>query len=984
MDDKKRIGTYEIIEEIGRGGMSIVYKANHPTLSKLVAIKVLSQYLSNDVTFIERFKNEAQILSSFRHQNIVYMIDFAQEKDTSYLVMDYIDGYTVKQMLGQTGPFSLKIATNIIKGVANALSYTHRKGIIHRDIKSSNIMIDGNGRVLVTDFGLCKENNFTDIKEVPNEFAGTLSYIAPEQLDSKIGKVDERTDIYSLGVVFYEMVTGKMPFNEEGAPVNLAWQHLSVVPEIPSRIKTDLLPKADSIIMKMLEKDPGKRYQSADELLRDMNEMDDILQYYRGSDENREGSYFEVVSNGSQPAEPSLPSQDHQEQKTLDEENDIFIGRVINHHYRVEKLVLKRILSSLYLGRDVIEDIPVTIQIPNETRPTFKARIEREIQTMKNVNYAGFVKFLDVVEEQGTCYVIREYVPGTTVKNYLRKQKLSITQSIEIILEVLDSLQYLHEHGIIHRDLNSDVVIIANKGPAKITSLGFTRVEDASSVSSGEFLGVVQYTAPEQITQSKSDSKSDIYSVGILLFEMLTGSPPFDSPLPVEVMDMHLKKMPRFPEESQKEIPLNLQRIVLKALSKSPDQRFSTAKEMGLELRNFASAYEKGDDRSFDISTSTGEDASSIIYKNLPDSASVKTDSLAFSLKKKQDTPKEKEMQKKVDVNKMMNDGLRGIGNSKQQKQKAESTFSTNFNAEIKEKPEKKKEKEEPSKFTPESVLPEQKLPGGGFKIIYYLMGIIAMVALVLFIFNTNKVSQPVSTVSTLGIEIVSPNAPYEMDSFTLYPMKVKYPSGKDIQRLVVSSVANEIQATVLSMKEGSAQIQFYVSIARINFKFPFDIVALDSKGKEVGRKTFQGLLKNQKMVEVIIKPTEGIIEKRDAKEISPTTTKLLPLLYQFNLYVPIAEIIPMFNGALAYDLPQQKITITNMDAHTYELFLFKAKYLVDGILYEGENPINEILNYRNDRAYLPIYFLTEKMGFIMRIEQGSTGNLEIHMIRAK
>jgi len=137
-------------------------------------------------------------------------------------------------------------------------------------------------------------------------------------------------------------------------------------------------------------------------------------------------------------------------------------------------------------------------------------------------------------------------------------------------------------------------------------------------------------------------------------------------------------------------------------------------------------------------------------------------------------------------------------------------------------------------------------------------------------------------------------------------------------------------------------------------------------------------------MIEVIIKPEEGIIEKRDAKAISPTTTKLLPIVYQFNLWVPIANIIEMFEGKLDYDFNEEMITITNMDSHVYKLFIFKDKYYIDDILFEGENPINKVLNDRDDRAYLPIYFLSEKMGFVMRIEQGPSGKMEIHMIRAK
>lgn len=239
-------------------------------------------------------------------------------------------------------------------------------------------------------------------------------------------------------------------------------------------------------------------------------------------------------------------------------------------------------------------------------------------------------------------------------------------------------------------------------------------------------------------------------------------------------------------------------------------------------------------------------------------------------------------------------------------------------------------------------------------------------------------------TPSNIGLEIVSPKAPYEMDSFTPFNVKIKYPIGKDIKSLRIVSEMNDIQGTLLNMKDGFAEMQIYASIARINFSFPFDVVALDSKDKEVGRIQFHGLLKNQSMIEVIIKPSEGVIEKRDAKKISPSSTKLVPVIYQFNLYIPIAEIIPLFNGTKEYDFKEQMLTITNMDSHTYKLYMFKNKYYIDDILYEGENPINEVLNYRDDRAYLPIYFLTEKMGFIMRIEQGQSGNIEMHLIRAK
>ncbi|MDD4663983.1 MAG: serine/threonine-protein kinase, partial [Caldisericia bacterium] len=589
MEEKKHFGVYEVIEEIGRGGISIVYKAKHPTLGKMVAIKVLSPYLSNDAAFIERFHNEAQILSSFRHQNIVYVIDFAKEGNQYYLVMDLIDGYTVKQLLQRTGALPSKIACNIMKNVCTALSYTHRKGIVHRDIKSSNIMVDGNGKIMVTDFGLSKELNVDSLQEAPNEIAGTLAYISPEQLDPKFGHPDIRTDIYSLGVVFYEMVTGKLPFDENSAPVNLAYQHLKTTPPPPSKMNKDLLPKIDTMCLKMLEKKQNNRYQSAEDLLKDIEELEGILLYYKAPEEKAEGSYFEVVSDEQEKPSNEIDTLSEKREEVpvpVYQEDDVYIGKVLRHRYRIDRLLLKRILSSLYEGKDIQNNHPVMIQIPNESRPTFRARIEKDILTMKKVDHPGFVKFIEVVEEDGSCYVIREHIDGFTIKQLLKKQKFDIQQAIEIVLQVLESLKYLHDQGIIHRDLNSDVIIVSNQGQVKIISLGFSRVEDASSVSSGEFLGVVQYTAPEQITQSKSDFRSDIYSVGILLFEMLTGTLPFDSPLPVEVMDMHLKKMPRLPEEAQKTIPLNLQRILLKTLAKSPEQRYQTTGEIIEELKS--------------------------------------------------------------------------------------------------------------------------------------------------------------------------------------------------------------------------------------------------------------------------------------------------------------------------------------------------------------------------------------------------------------
>lgn len=977
MEEKKHFGVYEVIEEIDRGGMSVVYKAKHPTLGKMVAIKVLSTYLSNDATFIERFRNEAQLLSSFRHQNIVYVIDFAKEGNQYYLVMDLIDGYTVKQLLQKTTTLPAKIACNIIKNVCIALSYTHRKGIVHRDIKSSNIMVDGNGKIMVTDFGLSREMSVDSLQEAPSSIAGTLAYISPEQLDPKFGKPDERTDIYSLGVVFYEMITGRLPFDDNSAPVNLAYQHLKTIPVVPSQIKRDLLPKMDEICMKMLEKKQNKRYQNTEDLLKDLEDLEEILIYYKAPEEKAEGSYFQVMpEDESQPAsqEEKSSEQPIDISGPLPSEEDIYIGKIVNHRYQVERLLLKRILSSLYEGKDLQLDQKVMIQIPNESRPTFKVRMEKEIQTMKKVDYPGFVKFIEVAEDDGSCYVIREYVDGLTIKQMLKRQKFDTTQAVNIILQVLESLKYLHDHGIIHRDLNSDVVIVSDQGQVKIISLGFTRVEDASSISSGEFLGVVQYTSPEQITQSKSDFRSDIYSIGILFFEMLTGTLPFDSPLPVEVMDMHLKKMPRLPEEAQKSIPLNLQRILLKALAKSPDQRYQTADEIIEELHNFQASQAENKEMMVDASKAVSAETDKFI-KDLSSLSSQKTKDFDFSIKKK---PTNEAEHKKVDVKQMIEEGVNKLSTSKQSAKIPESSvpeipppepivlettsIDSSFSQDMPPIQEKPVILPNPSKKTSRPLFP----------IVFILLLIALFIAGWIGWKNKDKLWQ-----KTQGLSIMLPAEPYTARSFQQNTFKIQAKS-KQVRSLRIECDEKALSSEVMALDNHQFLVYFTPSLLVNQADIPVSLIGLNQDGKEITRTSFQLKVDNADLVQLVIKPSENELLRIDSSARKPQPLEVAPMQIQEEMFLPVRSLITLFNAQLAYDFEQEMLTVTGLNQHVYQLYLFKDKYQIDDKVFYEKTPYIE----REDIGFLPAKFLTEKMGFIIQTGLDEEGNEMIVMAK--
>ena len=963
MDEKKVIGPYETTEELGRGGMSIVYKADHPTLSKKVAIKLLSPSLSQDPKFIERFKNEAKLLSSFRHQNIVSIIDFGEDNKQYYIVMDFIEGYTIRQMIQQTGPMSLKIALNVMKSVASAISYTHRKGIIHRDLKSSNIMIDHTGRILVTDFGLSKDISLKSIPDTTmqsNDIAGTFGYIAPEQLDPKIGNIDERTDIYSLGVVFYEMVTSQLPFSEKNAPINLAYMHLSVIPELPSKLRKDLLPKAEQVIMKMLEKDPLKRYQSFDEIVSAVSEIEDIAKYYRESTGDASGSFFEIVT------------EDQSFTKSIEEFNKTFenkptepkthdesplIGKIIQNRYRIEKLLLKRILSNLYLGYDMQQKQPVTIQIPNETRPTFRARLEREIETMKQIDHPNFVQFLDIINEGETFYVIREYIDGRSVKNLLDSGKIDIDKAVEIVISILDGLIFLHGRSIVHRDINSDVIMITNDLKAKITTLGITRVEDASSVSSGEFLGIVQYTAPEQITQSKSDARSDLYSVGILLFELLTGKPPFSSPLPVDVMDMHLKKIPRFPDQLQNQIPLNLQRVVLKALSKSPDQRYQTAQEFQNELKHFMKNHlnpgSELSDEAYSSEASMGsrqdKDVSSEVYNNILENNKNSPKNLSFSIKKSATSASQKKKPKR-DMDDMITENIK----PKQEKQAV--SFDV---ANTREKSRKK------SSF----LLPLALI------LLVSVLGYLFYPQLSgLFPTNPSKVVTPKPLASPIVLE---ENQATSFPSFE--PFTVNFVLNEEVAQVLVEQLPQEVKLVSSSMKDKTFKAEFMSELVSIKTPFVARLVGLDAAQKQIFSKDFIFTTENKDMIMIQFSLGSTFYKKTTQKGTENLDFEVQPLLHHFNIYLPLRFIIDTFDGQLEYDFPQNMITIKNLGDETYRFFLYQNKYYAGEKLF-SVNPILEV----EDRAYLPIFLFSEKKGLYTTISPGESGNALISVIKLR
>ena len=256
---------YEILERIGTGGMAVVYKAKCHRLNRLVAIKILKSDLAQNEEFRRRFNAESQAVAQLSHPNIVSVYDVSRGGDTEYIVMELIDGITLKQYMEKRGQLNWRESLHFITQIMRGLSHAHSRGIIHRDIKPQNIMVLRDGSVKVADFGIaCLADSAQTLTQ---EALGSVHYISPEQ--ARGDRPDARSDIYSSGVVFYEMLTGRLPFEGESA-VAVAIQHLSSIPLAPREINPDIPEQLELICMKAMAPDLEHRYQSADAMIADL------------------------------------------------------------------------------------------------------------------------------------------------------------------------------------------------------------------------------------------------------------------------------------------------------------------------------------------------------------------------------------------------------------------------------------------------------------------------------------------------------------------------------------------------------------------------------------------------------------------------------------------------------------------------------------------------------------------------------------------
>ncbi len=585
-----KIREYEILDIIGKGGMGAVYRARHVYLDEERAIKVINsaQLASGKSThFIDRFIREARILTKLRHPNLVELYEFGRlDESMFFMVMELIRGESVLQRIKKLGKIPVQESLKIIREAARGLQLAHQKGIIHRDISPDNLLLvksDSEEEITkVIDFGIAKPTiEETHRYTMENMFLGKPEYSSPEQcgFHEEGEEIDHRSDIYSLIITLYYMLAGKLPFFSV-TPQGWLMKHASEIPKpISSHFSPGALPDGvDALIAKALSKRRGDRQASMGELIQ---ELDKIT--------NREPS-----SGAITPSSGRFTGTEFQP------------GELFAKRYLIEKKLGRGGMGVVYKAIDKILEVPVALKTMNpgigDDERTLN-RLKREVILARKVAHPNVCRIYDIGESDGIHYVSMEFLEGKSLADILVQDgALSPERGIPIIRQVLEALDEAHKVGVLHRDLKPQNIIVDKNDRPYIMDFGISTSSEVSRLTqTGALIGTPRYMAPEQFgSRGAADHRADIYSIGIIMFEMFTGMLPFEANTPASVMFAHLNSTPPKPSVIKPDVPFELEEIILKALEKDPRNRFQT-------IRDFLRALEPLEKRKMAFATTQAQ-----------------------------------------------------------------------------------------------------------------------------------------------------------------------------------------------------------------------------------------------------------------------------------------------------------------------------------------------------------------------------------------
>lgn len=544
----ERLGAYAIEREIGRGGMGVVY-LGHGQDNRPVAIKVLPGAAFGKKSAAERFFREAELGKRLRHPNICRVYDVGQIDANFYFVMEYIAGRTLGEMIRHGESLSLFQCYDLGRQLFETLRFLASEQVIHRDIKPSNLMVcDGHLKVL--DLGLAKDPTTEltgDAATMTGVFMGTPMYTAPEQL-LDASNVDPRADLFAAGVTLFEMCTGQLPYGKQELFELLQVRSRPQVPD-PRELNREIPLALSQVIQQLTQLNPDAR-PDHDAVLEVLAEC------LAAAPARRIGQYrlLQPIAQGAQ--------------------GEVYLAK----DEQLQRQVAVKMLSAAFADA-----------------PEMRERFEREVRAGSLLNHPNIVQTLGAgTADDGLPYLVTELVQGVNLGEFVGPDKrVRIADACEVARQAADALNHAHENGVIHRDVKPSNLIVSRDGAIKLVDFGIARsaAEDASLTSPQMIFGTPAYMSPEQAAGGGIvGPAADVYSLGATLYALLAGKPPFGGPdydSPAKILQGLLRDDVDPIEHLRDEVPAELSRVLAKALSREPVERFPSAAQFAEELRPF-------------------------------------------------------------------------------------------------------------------------------------------------------------------------------------------------------------------------------------------------------------------------------------------------------------------------------------------------------------------------------------------------------------
>jgi serine/threonine protein kinase len=554
---------YEVIAPLAEGGMGAVYRARRMLLGDEVAIKIIRADHSGPAAR-ERFMRESRACARLRHPNIVSILDFnVDQEDHPFLVMELLNGRSLKDEIAERARLAIAEAQVIVPQICSALQFAHSLGVVHRDLKPANIVAHeftpGQRVYKLVDFGLAniRESSASERLTGPHEFIGTVAYASPEQLGGALG--DTRSDIYSLGAVIFEMLTGRMPYPGDD-PMAMIHGHLNAPVPRPTSIRPDLPAWIDIVLARALAKDPDHRWPDISEL----------------------GRAF-ATADSAHPTMLSPPP--------------VTSGLLATYELG-ERLGPGRLGSEVYRGLHRALGHPVAIRLlRRDGRRNWegtRARFLREARTLQ-VAHPSIVQVRDYGEERDLVYLVTDYIEGPSLRELMEASgPLPWPRLRPLLAQLVEAARVLHHRKGLLCGVSPDIIRIANEGGTErlmMSTAGIWQAQDLLATLQEQTLrGIgladveLAYVAPELLTGRMADVRSDIFTMGVLTYEMSTAMLPYTGESMPELLGAMLRGTPADPTARQSTLPACAAAAIMRTLRPAPEERFGSAEEFGEAL----------------------------------------------------------------------------------------------------------------------------------------------------------------------------------------------------------------------------------------------------------------------------------------------------------------------------------------------------------------------------------------------------------------